>query len=298
MNLSAALLHSILRTLNSPWITLAPEIKKEISESLIVEKHKNSFEIIWKRNGSELKSSYPSSSFTFYEHKIKEKNNQQNITNFSNKNIDIIEKIIQDLTGNPEWKGIDTTFPRKNSFYPWQYITTWNSVIVLAFAANGYSSIKVLLILLLLLNLEIFFFNYLWIGITPLYFSSLMKLPFTGIFGSIGIFFISCLSPNKIGRIRNICTSLATFTLNYLFSTQYSLSSNTFLHSHWWLFLIFLTLMLFSLFKDSHALLIPIAFPWFAIGLILDGATTVGIILGFSILIRTLFQNATSNTPI
>lgn len=287
MNLAAALRHSVLRMLNSPKTSLKPDLTKEISESLTIEKRRNAFLLQWKRNSKIFEKEYPSFLFKFYDHNRDRSNDLAEKQDFSSENIEPILNIVKDLLGDPHWSPPLLHSP-SIKINTWKSFGIWSLTVLAAFVASGMQSFTGFLIIFLLIGMEHFFLTGLWLGILPLTILPWIDSPFTALFGALGMLCLITLTSNLHWRWAH---TAATFVVILSFLLWWG-SVEHFLFPvmgvHWWAILLCLIPALFGWTSGTNIFLMPLVLPWFGIGFVLDGNILFGIFLGLSVILRFL----------
>jgi len=280
LNISAALRHTLLRTLASiPKDTIDSAIRSEVSDSMNIDTDKDGIHLTWYRGGKKYSQNYPKSYFTFYLRGDRSSDAPVLDQKVINTNHEHAIEIVRELVGVSDLVApIRLPLPSDEN-QPKTSITWWPLIVIIAFLGSGMSrnSIGACIILVVLILLERYFYNALAFGSVLLAGLAWLGSPFTSFVGALGMAAIAAISPRPEGRrwqAAAVGITLISSIIVWITKEDFQLSM---LASYWWSIIICLIPSLFGWTFGTNVYLVPLAMPWFGMGIILDGNPLFGL---------------------
>ena len=293
MNISAALRHTLLRTLTSIHRdAIDSAIRREVTDSLNIDTDKDGIHLTWCRGGKKHSRNYPTYYFTFYLRGDRSSDAPVLDQTVINTNHEHAIEIVRELVGDPDLV-VPVRLPLpSNENQPKTSITWWPLIVIIAFFGSGMSrnAIGACVILVVLILLERYFYNALVFGSILLAGLAWLGSPFTSFIGALGMAAIAAISPRPEGRrwqSAAVGIILISSVIVWITKEDFQLSI---LASHWWAIIICLISSLFGWTFGTNVYLVPLAMPWFGMGIILDGNPLFGLYLGIAIILRIVLN--------
>lgn len=289
MNISAALRHTLLRTLASiPRDAIDSDIRREIADSLKVDTDKDGIHLTWWREGKKHSRSHPTSHFIFYLRGDRSSDDPVLDQTVINSNHEHAVEIVRELIADPDLAVPMRLSSPSDEDQPKISIGWWPLIVIIAFLGSGMSrtSIVASIILVSLILLERYFYSKIALGSVLLAGLAWLGSPFTSFMGALAMAAIAVISPRPEGRwwqAAAVGTTLISSVIVWITKEDFQLSM---LASYWWAVTICLIPSLFGWTFGMNVYLVPLAIPWFGIGMILDGNALFGIYLGIAMILR------------
>ncbi|OPY06172.1 MAG: hypothetical protein A4E61_00069 [Syntrophorhabdus sp. PtaB.Bin184] len=278
MNLSKALLHSLLRRIaDIPPMKLHETLRREIMDSLRVENDKETFTVTWVNKGKEMSRKYPVGYFLFYVRGDRPEDGPADRTVYETNDRHLAE-ITNEICDGETNLSPDTDAETRKSARMFEIRYVWALIISVAYLVSGHASplapaFCYLVFFVLFEQSVITWIVPALIGTILLQF---VHLHFTSYLGLIVLMLAEMKSPKtRISHFALLVTVMAYFVAG-LFWQDIEVAH---FREFWWFLPVGFLFPVSTLFTGLNLRVSTYVIPLVAVGIILDGWLLFGIIL-------------------
>lgn len=278
MNLSKALLHSLLRRISDiPPMKPHGTLRREIMDSLRVENDKETFTVTWVNNGKEISRKYPLGYFLFYVRGDRTEDGPADKTVYEANDRHLAE-IANEICNGETDPSPDTDTETRKSARMFEIRYVWALVISVAYLVSGHASslASAFCYLIFFVLLERVVITWIVPALIGTILLQLFNLHFTSYFGLIALMLAGLKSPKtRISHFVLLVTVMAYFVTG-LFWQDIELAH---FREFWWFLPVGFLLPVSTLFTGLNLRVSSYVIPLVAVGIILDGWLLFGITL-------------------